>query len=80
MNSRIIDEWIVNKTKVTVMMCFDGFTSTAYSVTGTIKRSDALGILFESKEKNISFIPYTSIVELELLNTGKDFESGMKEE
>lgn len=56
MNSRIIDEWIVNKTKVTVMMCFDGFTSTAYSVTGTIKRSDALGILFESKEKwNLNF-------------------------
>lgn len=74
MNSKIIDEWIVNKSKVTVIMnvdYFNGFSNTAYSCTGTIKRSDDLGILFESK-KNLSFIPYASIVELELLNTGKE--------
>lgn len=41
--------------ELTDMMCFDGFISTAYSVTGTIKRSDALGILFESKEKKYFF-------------------------
>ena len=71
MNRRIIDELIAAKTKVTVMMnvdYFNGFNNAGYSGTGTIKRSDDLGILFESKEKNISFIPYTSIIELEVKN------------
>lgn len=75
MNSRIIDEWIVNKTQVTVIMTieyFNGFENVPYSLTGTIKRSDELGILFEDKKGNVSLIPYASIGEIELINTGKD--------
>lgn len=75
MNSRIINEWIVNKARVTVIMTieyFDGFENAPYSLTGTIKRSDELGILFEDKKGNVSLIPYTSIGEIELIKTGKN--------
>lgn len=80
MNSKIIDEWIDNKARVTVIMTieyFDGFEKVPYSLTGTIKRSDELGILFEDKKGNVSLIPYKSIGEIELLDTDKD---GVKDE
>lgn len=71
MNSRIIDEWIVNRARVAVIMNFnrfDGYTSTAYSHKGTIKRSDDLGVLLENEEGKF-FILYANIIEIELLNT-----------
>lgn len=76
MSNEIIDEWIVNKVKVTVVTkanCFDGFNNTAYIHTaGTIKKYDDVGILFENKMKDAFYIPYTSIIEIERLKTGKD--------
>lgn len=69
MNRRIIDELIAAKTKVTVIMNTKCFDNTNYIHTaGTIKECDDVGILFESSMKDTFYIPYTSIIELEVKN------------
>jgi hypothetical protein len=67
MNRRIIDTWIANKVKVAVIMNTKCFDNTNYIHTaGTIKECDDVGILFESSMKDTFYIPYTSIIELEV--------------
>lgn len=72
MNSKIIDEWIANKVKVAVIMNAKCGDSNYIHTAGTIKECDDVGILFVNKLKDTFYIPYTSIVEIELLKTGKD--------
>ena len=72
MNSRIIDEWIAKKFNVAIIMKANCGNSNYIHIAGTIKKYDDIGILFESKLKDSFYIPYTSIVEIEHLKTGKD--------
>lgn len=69
---KIINEWIAKKFNVAVIMKANRGNGTYIHIAGTIKKCDDVGILFESKMKDIFYIPYTSIVEIELLNTGKN--------
>lgn len=66
MSDEIIDTWIAKKVNVAVItnvICGD---STYIHSDGIIKKHDDVGILFESKMKDVFYIPYTSIVEIEL--------------
>lgn len=67
---KIIDEWINKKFNVAVIIKTNRGNGTYIHIAGTIKKCDDVGILFVSKMKNIFYIPYTSIVEIEM--TGKD--------
>ena len=67
---KIIDEWINKKFNVAVIMKANRSNGTYIHTAGIIKKRDDVGILFENKMKDIFYIPYTSIIEIEL--TGKD--------
>ena len=67
---KIIDEWITKKFNVAVIMKANRGNGTYVHIAGTIKECDDVGILFESSMKDTFYIPYTSIVEIEM--TGKD--------
>lgn len=69
---KIINELINKKFNVAVIMKANRSNSTYIHIGGTIKKCDDVGILFESKMKDTFYIPYTSIIEIELLKTGKD--------
>lgn len=62
---KIIDDWIVNKVNVAVIMKANRGNGTYIHIDGTIKECDNVGILFESSMKDTFYIPYTSIVEIE---------------
>ena len=62
---KIINEWINKKFNVAVIMKANRDNGTYVHISGTIKKCDDVGILFESSMKGIFYIPYTSIVEIE---------------
>lgn len=64
---KIIDEWINKKFNVAVIMKANRGNGTYIHIAGTIKKCDDVGILFVSKMKDIFYIPYTSIVEIEMI-------------
>lgn len=72
MSNEIIDEWIAKKVNVAVITKAICGNSAYIHTAGIIKKYDDVGILFESKMKDAFYIPYTSIIEIERLKTGKD--------
>lgn len=69
MKSLILNEYIANKSKVRVVTNVDDFDKTLFSILGTIKDIDDMGVLLIDKNNKEHYILYTSIVEVQNLGT-----------
>lgn len=69
MQSLILNKYCVNKIKVAVVTNVDDFDGTLFSILGTIKNTDELGVLLQDKNDKEHYILYSSIVEVQALGT-----------
>lgn len=70
MKSLILKEYIVNKNKVRVVTNVDDIDKTLlFSILGTIKDIDDMGVLLIDKNDKEHYILYSSIVEVQNLGT-----------